>query len=104
MAGRMGHRVRDRKRVIEAAGGRVAAVSTTGSGHLRFVVVLPDGNTRPLICASTPSDVRADRNVRAMVRRWCATVAANDECAPGGYPSLASRTPDSTGMSPMVCA
>lgn len=85
MAGRMGHRARHRKRVIEAAGGRVAAVSTTGSGHLRFVVVLPDGNTRPLICASTSSDVRADRNVRAMVRRWCATAAANDGNAEGSY-------------------
>ena len=41
------------------------------SSHLRFVVILPDGNTRPLICASTPSDVRADHNVRAMVCRWC---------------------------------
>jgi len=92
MAGRMGHRVRDRKRVIEAAGGRVAAVSTTGSGHLRFVVVLPDGKTRPLICASTSSDVRADRNVRAMVRRWC-TAAANDGNAEGSYESSAICQP-----------
>lgn len=85
MAGRMGHRARHWKRLIEGAGGRVAAVSTTGSGHLRFVVVLPDGNTCPLICASTPSDVRADRNLRAMVRRWCPATAANDDCALDTY-------------------
>lgn len=92
MAGRMGHRVRHRKRVIEAAGGRVAAVSTTGSGHLRFVAVLPDGKTRPLICASTSSVVRADRNVRAMVRRWC-TAAANDGNAESSYESSAICQP-----------
>lgn len=84
MAGRKGHRARKQMGVIESAGGRVAAVSMTGSGHLRFMVVLPDGTTRPLICASTSSDVRADRNVRAMVRRWCAAIAANDDCAAGG--------------------
>lgn len=99
MASRIGHRARHRGRVIESAGGRVAAVSTTGSGHLRFVVVLPDGSTRFLICASTPSDVRADRNVRAMVRRWCAVAAANDGCAVGGYESDDGPL-RSAGMSP----
>lgn len=103
MAGRIGHRARHRGRVIESAGGRAAAVSTAGSGHLRFVVALPDGNTRFLICASTPSDVRADRNVRAMVRRWCAVAAANDDCAAGGYES-ASGPLRSAGMSPTVPA
>lgn len=104
MVGPMGHRTRQRRRVIESAGGRVAAVSTTGSGHLRFVVVLPDGNTRRLICASTPSDVRVDRNVRAMVRRWCAAVAANVDCALGGYEPSASGQRRSAFASPTVRA
>ena len=103
-AGRMGHRAKRHRQLIESAGGQVAAVSTTGSGHLRFLVVLPNGATRPLICANTPSDHRAGRNVRAMVRRWCAEAASNDDFATSDHPSAATRHVDAVGCNPILWA
>ena len=47
---------------VEAPG---ATLTVTGGGHIR--IVLPCG--APIFCASTPSDGRAFRNIRAMVRR-----------------------------------
>ena len=65
MATKLNHHARRQKRLIETIGARVAAL--TGNGHLRFVVVTPDGAKRPLICANTSSDWRANRNMLATV-------------------------------------
>ena len=78
MATNMTHYARRQKRLIESIGAQVAAFDLTGSGHLRFVVVTPAGAKHKLVCGSTPSDWRADRNMLALVRKWCAKPAANE--------------------------
>jgi hypothetical protein len=47
---------------IEAPGSKL---TITGGGHIR--ITLPNG--APVFCASTPSDGRALRNVRTIIRR-----------------------------------
>ena len=77
MAAKPNHYVRRQKRLIESTGARVAGFALTRGGHLRFVVITPDGAEHRMICGSTPSDYRANKNMLARVRRWCATPAAN---------------------------
>ncbi len=70
--------VREHKRVIESAGGLVEAVSVTGGGHYRYLVLTPSGERMPLIGSNTSSDRRAMLAVRARVRRWCRTQPSGD--------------------------
>lgn len=77
MMATMNHHIRRQKRLIESVGTRVAAYAMTGSGHIRFVVVTPQG-IEHLTCGSTPSDHRANKNMLARIRRWCALPATNE--------------------------
>lgn len=50
----------------------VQRMTETRGGHLKWEVELLDGSTRTLITAKTPSDHRALKNMRALLRRWFA--------------------------------
>ena len=56
--------VRELARIAAAQGWRV---ERTGKHHLRWVP--PDRGRRVIYSGSTPSDYRAIRNIRAMLRR-----------------------------------
>lgn len=80
MAMRIRSDVRHAIRAMEAKGATIVIGRKTGSGHLRLIVSLPNGEQRPLICPSTPSDHRSLKNTTARVRRWMRQAAANDQC------------------------
>jgi len=66
MAQRLNGSGKEIHRLLKTAGIKVVDFGITGRNHLRFVLERSDGMRRKLICASTPSDWRSNRNTLAL--------------------------------------
>ncbi len=61
--------LRDNMALIESEGATVISTASSGSGHYKLVVRTPLGD-KALFISRTPSDGRAMKNNRSIIRRW----------------------------------
>jgi hypothetical protein len=63
-------RVKETRKLIESCGLQIVEHTTSGGNHNRFKLQRADGKTFVFVSAVSASDVRAELNNRAILRRF----------------------------------